>query len=492
MVDNGNLDDIRQPINRLNEINKLNEIKLDNRQEGLKLFFSFDIVNSSHYKEVNPKNWVTIITDLISTLNAKVMDEVNYAFPWRVIGDEIIFVVPINDLKTLRENVDIIFRILSKDLKEIKNNIISMDPDKRNPYADNLLSFKASAWIAYTTSRDGNNKDNHISSTIADYSTNNIFTTYELYNNHILCEFLGNDIDAGFRISKFTHKEHLCVSFELAYILSMDKNYKCWLHIMTYQNLKGVWDNHLYPIVWYFNEDTVNSLHFDDSFGYDEAANDEILRCYFNIDNFQKINFSFLNSKMFTDVSFAFEKLIQDNNLISKMDFLKKYDKENYHQTKVSYKDNYDEFHIAVVCFTSNNEILVLHRKDKDSWEFGCCKSRFDSQISDEAKRYYGDLGIPLELVTDTEREDCQPEPLAIYSITNLDKIKKGIILIGQISETVDWDNIKSRIKDSDRYDQFKLLTTSDLGEFLIQNEGRLVTDFKSTFLKAINRIEKK
>lgn len=470
-------------------VSKIQNPKIDNKQDGLKLFFSFDIVNSSHYKEVESKNWVATITDLISALNEKVKNEIKYAFPWRVMGDEIVFVVPVNDLQTLREDVDLIFQILSKDLKKIKRNVVSMGKNNRNSYADNLLSFKASAWIAYTTGFNRNVADAQVAQNSIDFSTN-IFTTYEFYNNQILCEFLGNDIDAGFRISKFTHREHLCVSFELAYILSLDKNYERWLHIMSYKKLKGVWDNHLYPIIWYFNEDLANSVSFKSSFCYDEAADDEILSCFFDIDDFRNRNFGFLDNKMFTDVSFAFEKLIRDNNLMAKIDFLKKYDEKNYHQTKVSYKDNYDEFHLAVVCFNLNKEILVLHRKDKDSWEFGCCKSRFDSQISNVAEDYYKCLGIQLKLITDSGREDCQPEPLAIYSIKKSDKIKKGIIIIGQICDSVDLDTIKSHVEKSPRYDRCILLKKDDLEGFVKTHEGCLVTDFKSTFLKAIDRIE--
>lgn len=80
-----------------------------------KLFFSFDIVNSTVYK-ANTVNWPIIIKGLLDYIRRCVQREADLqgASLWRVIGDEMVFVYQIIDKRELYPAVDAIFRITQR------------------------------------------------------------------------------------------------------------------------------------------------------------------------------------------------------------------------------------------------------------------------------------------------------------------------------------------------------------------------------------------
>ena len=92
----------------------------------------------------------------------------------------------------------------------------------------NILSLKATSWIAMVThSKDliGNEK-------FDEYE--NILKIYKQYEkNHQFFEFLGNDIDAGFRLAKEAYDGRHIISFELAYLLADQTEHMKNIYIIT-------------------------------------------------------------------------------------------------------------------------------------------------------------------------------------------------------------------------------------------------------------------
>ena len=79
----------------------LEKINNKNTKEGsrvVELFFSFDIVNSSLYKDTNLLNWQGVLTILLSDLQKRVTREIPKSNLWRVLGDEIIFCITIRHI----------------------------------------------------------------------------------------------------------------------------------------------------------------------------------------------------------------------------------------------------------------------------------------------------------------------------------------------------------------------------------------------------------
>lgn len=196
---------------------RLIKIEREERDEVI-LFFSFDVVNSSMYKEINYYGWSKVLDQLFKEVQKRVINGIDNVELWRVLGDEIIFLVRINDEELLFEEVKIIYQILLDSIRELKNGKLF---EKLNYFEkrerelmklQNVLSLQATAWIALVRESADGSEDTD--------DSENIFVKYTTPKNYQIFEFLGNDIDAGFRISKQTRASKMVLSFELAYILS--------------------------------------------------------------------------------------------------------------------------------------------------------------------------------------------------------------------------------------------------------------------------------
>lgn len=85
------------------------------------LFFSFDIVNSTMYKTMTG-NWPVVIRGLLEDIRARVfkMQDLSSCNLWRVIGDEMVFVMMIDTKEELGLAVESIFEVTQKVSKLLK------------------------------------------------------------------------------------------------------------------------------------------------------------------------------------------------------------------------------------------------------------------------------------------------------------------------------------------------------------------------------------
>lgn len=244
------------------------------------LFFSFDVVNSTAYKTVNYFGWAQVLNRLFKELREEVGNKISGSEMWRVLGDEAIFIVKIRSEDALREYINKIFRIMVSTIYKIKTGTFFDSEDLSK--LQNILSLKAAAWIAIVTDLgDINNKK------IEQSDTDNIFERYKSSDGREIFEFLGNDIDTGFRISTQTLDGRMVLSYDLAYLISQRTESLSHLHIITYKKLKGVWKNKLYPIIWYHDSKAYLDLYrkeipFEDSFTFDACDENELVKEYYN------------------------------------------------------------------------------------------------------------------------------------------------------------------------------------------------------------------
>lgn len=301
--------------------------QLENDQEQwnakLNLFFSFDVVNSTKYKNLN-KNWPVELKNLLDTIRKIVSDSkvdiISTSILWRVIGDELIFVATVSNSNDLVKGVAEISAITQR----ISSDIQEWDTTK-------LLDIKSASWIA-AVRNEMDNSDN--------YSLfDNILCNYQASSSkQVIRDYLGKDIDAGFRLKYYTKRRRLVISFELAYFLyKAKKEEKNHLYIMDYIKLKGVWNESLYPIIWYDNN---NKKAFINSFKYDERVNNPIIEHFFcrqakydinDIDKkmiirimnkIPKENMIMLADDMY-EVDKAIDKIYVDKDLKAKIDYIR-------------------------------------------------------------------------------------------------------------------------------------------------------------------------
>jgi hypothetical protein len=280
-------------------LSKIKEIKGINQnsklEQSIYLFFSFDLVNSTAFKtdKENKKKWLKLIIQFYELIYAHLKKELPEISIWKYLGDEILLYFRIDDIKKIYNSPCFTYKIQTSvlndldDLFQIKDklNIKStlwiagitiippIDPKEYDKYIDDENSVYRNIGINLPNSRDGRDDK----------------------------DFLGIDIDTGFRISNYANKDKVTLSAELAYLLHrMDKgdnkDIDNNMRIVSHEILKGVWNNKAYPIIWYYHD----WQKIFDSFDYDEYKKNEIVQAIYmqketmkstktNIDELEKV-----------------------------------------------------------------------------------------------------------------------------------------------------------------------------------------------------------
>lgn len=218
--------------------------------KGIMLFVSFDIINSTIYKTQDKNFWPEQIANIFELIRATFYIAFSNAIIWRILGDEIIYIVPLENSSNLTQSLDKVYGTLE--------DVISDIPKKDNT---NLLSLKAAAWIAYVA-----DKKDPIAKKYPQFC--NICVNYYMNSKSTgrVIEFLGNDVDLGFRIKAQAFKGALLISFDLARLLiiinestadqankvsDIDRDITNKIFIIGFEKLKGIWNNRPYPIICY-------------------------------------------------------------------------------------------------------------------------------------------------------------------------------------------------------------------------------------------------
>jgi len=241
---------VKMPIESLSHL-ELNKFAPDNPPviDRIKIFISFDIVGSTYHKQHSGR-WQHVFDEFQQRINDRITDfnkAINKAPGskkcdiriWKRLGDEVIYETDIVTIKYLIKVMNLSFGILHGTAAFLES---------KGPH----LSLKGTAWICPI---DG-------------------------VNNVILegkNDFIGKHIDEGFRVSaNFAKRRQLAVSYELAYLIAHyhDQDSFTPFYFLGYRQLKGVWSNKYYPVIWYSN-------HFEDSSGhlpYDEREKCDLIK----------------------------------------------------------------------------------------------------------------------------------------------------------------------------------------------------------------------
>lgn len=479
---------------------KKNNGKIDDginqRDESIvNLFFSFDIVNSTKYK-ASTSYWPVVLKALLEYIIRLVTrdDDLTDCFLWRVIGDEIVFVLPIHSIERIPTAIDAIYRIVQEVAFDLKHGVffdnVGVQSLSNKEVAtlkiQNILSIKAAAWIAVVNSNPNPSSpyDNIELSYSVSHHAENIY------------DYIGPDIDTGFRLKSFTQRRRLVLGFELAYLLSKSLR-SAELKVISYQILKGVWGEHLYPVIWYYNSKIVatgdkahETINFIDSFSYDESVNNPIVREYFAREKEPSrtaSSYDFLPAKMysFTD---AARQIIRDQNLSDKIEYIEKILSKKTNALNTTQHTMPLELHCAVVCCdVESRKIMIVcrgsnHKHNCGKWEFGCAKASSQTPLKKAICDYYYDtFGVKIELVCATTRSEKQPLPLAIYEVPVDDILtKKGIILVGRVTE-------KKKFRANLNYSEAKWVTFEEVQQI---DASKAVTDFFNTAKQVFEKFD--
>ena len=238
-------------------------------EDDVYLFFSFDLVNSTKMKTLKTenKNWYSVFKCFYDKSYKLMYDSFN-ASVWKISGDEVLFyryLKSYTDINNLLSTLTIVKQELEKELSE---RFTSYTP----------LNVKITVWTGFVHFVEEDSIDD-----ISKYENIGFNVSF---GDSFSIDFLGTDIDTGFRIAKYTDLNVITLSIRLVYLL---QNYSKELNrdntkIVNYRILKGVWNNNYYPIIWYLSDWNNFSTKY-----FAHKDNEELENCKFqHIDNCDK------------------------------------------------------------------------------------------------------------------------------------------------------------------------------------------------------------
>lgn len=465
---------------------------------GVTLFFSFDIVNSTDYKQKDALLWPKRINGILEFIEKNVNVLLPGSAIWRILGDEIIFIIPVQNLEVLYGMILAIRKILVQTIDEIH----SWDSYR-------ILSLKAVAWIAFITDNVDEDDSNNVN-TVAQQSGESKWYNYSLIyhidsiHGRYISEFIGNDIDCGFRLRDYSVKGMLFVSFELAFLINQEilkssnsnnsgeENQNVCLKILGFKKLKGIWNNRPYPIIWCSSAKNNKGLLSDIT--YDLFESNRLISEFKSNLNGNGIYPSYY----FTDINIALEKVCADMGLNDKIEFLIKQmnTKELQIASDLLRDDDLLQFHlVAVCCDVDQEKVLVIKRSSSRSilpgyWEFGCAKVQKDKTIEESIKEKYEKdfLNLTFNIQKSKTRIDS-PVPYALFEIPNSSGAKeyksdKGVIIMAKV------DNANGVSLNNARHSEIRWIGKEDVDKFCQEESRFLVSDFKDTINAAFKFIK--
>ncbi|MGL4946207.1 MAG: hypothetical protein ACRCZR_08340 [Cetobacterium sp.] len=376
----GELQQLKQTFSKIHDVNTLNRIKGSNKNitEFVTLFFSFDIVNSTKYKTIVLQDALVIIHRLFEELDYLMKENIIGVKRWRTIGDEIIFYLEIYNEEEIIKSIEKAFGILNEMIYRIKNekiHILKNDCPKKYKYPE-IISLKGTCWLAL------------VGDDMAECKNVRYFSGAE---GDKRLEFLGHDIDIGFRVSEHTRNRRMAINFELAYILYQNKATKNNLKIIGYEKLKGVWSERKYPIIWYHTEKAIDiegtkrSLEartlelFEDSFFYDEEDYCDLTTRY------QKNRGE--NCLSLKQIP----KIAKDLNIERNIEKIK-VEIKNKDSRRLQIGEKIKETHFVIICLNNQKKSILGFKRKDGKIDFGCINinlMKLDEKLENKVQEEY-------------------------------------------------------------------------------------------------------
>lgn len=199
----------------------------------VRLFLSVDMAGSTQFKArfTDGGSWLETFRNFFTNFPLMLAGQVGFAFldegetpsveVWKVMGDEVIFVATPSGAEEL---VNLLLALLR-----------TMDAYEARFLDDLPLRLKGTAWLADFT---GPNIELEIPELSGGEGVRAI-------------DFIGPDLDLGFRVTKFARPACLALSFDVAdLVLAAGNSNTVSLYLIGAEELKGVMFGRPYPIIW--------------------------------------------------------------------------------------------------------------------------------------------------------------------------------------------------------------------------------------------------
>jgi len=422
------------------------------------IFFSFDLVNSTQYKTLSRKRWPIVISRFYELVADGLDKRLTNLHLWKYVGDELLFYKRINA-------IDEIFHCLPTAYSVLQDAIRRLHVEFSDTYT--ILSIKATVWCARTCEVAPQDIE-EIKKGAFKLEQRNIVVFQGSGERRTQIDFLGPDIDLGFRIAKHAMRGRLVVSADLAYLLHKEvardpEKTEDKLRIVSYEQLRGIWDNRRYPIIWYEEDWSKVSQ----SFLYDEHFESSVIESI----KAEKVDEVVVLEKVYEDLD---QKREIENTWISLRGVKPKEEEERSFPGIVP--STLVQIHCVAICFRENGRILIAKRPaDKrrfpNKWEFGCGQLRVSETFEEcLARSYEDDFKATLSF-------GDRLQPITTYFIDDHDEKRKipGAIFLAHVDNPDDVTAV--------RHAELQWLDPNIVDSFLPEDA---VPAFKDTVKRAV------
>ncbi|MEO5369324.1 MAG: hypothetical protein H7833_04535 [Magnetococcus sp. DMHC-1] len=367
---------------------------------SVQLFVSLDLVNSTAFKNKAAK-WPFIIDRFYNLSESHIIgssdiDDVDRFRVWKYIGDEVLFHRPVNKLGDIPHSIVLVF----EKVNEISREIMSLC--KEEGYPVGLLDVKATVWIALI---------HHSFDVDQSFEQKNILRPMSQMPNTRSFDFLGPDIDSGFRVASHADKRKVTISAKLGGVLlhpdcckDFDDGFLNHFKIVYYARLKGIWHGAPYPIIW-FHRDWDNIKR---TFSYAERLDPEA----HDLGEFtgrQAIYNTLRGQTMpLSDIKEVLPVHGEQRDVDGIIEAIKNVKVEDTKRYLEEVRHSQAEVHVAAIVLSNDGSkvLLALRNSNKTTfpshWEFGCAQlSHGDDPIDRLTKEYKNDFGIEVKVKRD-------------------------------------------------------------------------------------------
>jgi hypothetical protein len=369
---------------------------LERKSLSTVFFLSYDIVNSTEFKIRSPDTWQNVVKNFYKLAISDTKRLIPGCSVWKKAGDEVLLYFQIHEPSGIINTIENI----------ASTQALLRSRFKSETHTRGILDVKATLWSAQVGRSDAPN--------------------LILSETDGSLDFIGPEIDFGFRLTTCSAPGILVVDPKIVWILenqaenTSNSSQSILKHtrLISYETLKGVWNNRYIPIYWY--HPIINSP--TDILPFDEFKRNHLAN-------------SLLEGKT---KSISLKKIGKDLGVIDSWDqLISTIGKgERIGQSPVE-SNKQAEIHLVAICINDEAKILCGKRLTSKQrfpgmWEFGCTQlyAGADTIFDIIASEYLTDFGVSIRnLIGETNA----PTPIATFGFRENDQYGRwipGIIFV--------------------------------------------------------------
>ncbi len=445
---NSVLSDIIKNLKETND-NKDYDKSIESKK-GIYIFISFDLVNSTLFKSRHMKKWPKFISSFYETVMSQFavgrfressrnvaddeMQRTGGFHLWKLIGDEVLLYHKVVSKEELYKTILHINDKRTKLIEESINRYAELNPQENKEECRHLFyqyfEVKTTVWIGSCAGAA-----EKVSADYPNLVYDSMTYSNEDTDSNSQLDFLGPDIDEGFRLCAYAEKRQMIVSPKLVYLLLLayENNvdninvFNLNFRIVNYVAMKGVWENRLYPIIMFCQCD------LDKKTALDQWKN------------------------IYVDI-------VRKEEMLSMLEVFREQEKSLKELTPYTNglwkKKPKFEFHISCLCYDKKQNKFWIANHPSHGWSFGCTQITQNTNYFEYVSQIYlKKYGLQIQI-------DDSNHILSFYSVNRdaTSEIILGVVIL--VTEVEEKEQISGIDAQWITYEETKKLQGNKLVNF--------------------------